>query len=112
VVPLEGEVHERASAACRSLRSTMLGIRDGADVVATASAFRLGVSGLETDLADLLEDPDGARTLLLFVFGHTQATQMQRMASAVGAIVADEDLENSFERGLRIVLAGLTAVRS
>src|SRR5690606_36656685 len=102
-----GPVHDRALALCHDLRSTLLGIRDGADVVATASAFRLGVSRLETDLAELLDDRDGARTLLLFVFGHSQATQMHRMASAVGAIDADEDLDASFDRGLRIVLAGL-----
>lgn len=111
VVPGDGDVRERALSVCRQLRAAMLGIRDGADVVATASAFRLGVSRLETDLAELLADRDGSRTLLLFVFGHAQATQMHRMASAVGAVAADEDLEASFDRGLKIVLAGLAAER-
>ena len=106
-IPAEGTAIERALAVSQSLRASMLSIRDGAEVVATASAFRLGVSGLESGLAEVLGDRDGARTLLLYVFGHTQATQMHRLASQVGAIAADPDLDGSFERGLAIVAHGL-----
>lgn len=91
---------------CHELRRAMLTVRDGAEVVATASAFRLGVSGVEKRLADLVGD-DGARTLLLFTFGHTQSTQTHRQASAVGAIEEDPDLDDSFDRGLTIILTGL-----
>ncbi len=106
-VPQAGPVQDRATGLARALRFAMLSVRDGAEVVATASAFRLGVSRVESELADVLRDRDGARTLLLFVFGHTQATQMHRLASAVGAIDPDPDLDASFERGLAIVMRGL-----
>lgn len=88
---------------CHRLREAMLAVRDGAEVVATASAFRLGLSELETDLAKQ-STPDVARTLLIFVVGHTQATQLHRQASSAGAIAPDPDLDDSFVRGLRIVL--------
>lgn len=96
-------------ASCHRLRSAMLEVRDGAELVATATAFRLGVSGLEADLA-LVTSPDVARTLLIYVVGHTQATQLHRQASALGAIEADPDLEDSFDRGLGIILAAVPGV--
>jgi TetR/AcrR family tetracycline transcriptional repressor len=90
------------------LREAMLSVRDGAEVVATASAFRLGLSELESDLAKQ-SSPDIARTLLIYVVGHTQATQLHRQASQLGAIEADPDgVESfgdaSFDRGLEILL--------
>ena len=36
---------------CHRLREALLAVRDGAEVVATASAFRLGLSELESDVA-------------------------------------------------------------
>lgn len=108
LVAADGPPSVRAATLAHDLRDAMLAVRDGAEVVATASAFRLGVSRLESDLAAALDDRDGARTLLLFVFGHTQATQMHRLASSVGAIEADPDLDASFDRGLQIVLRGLS----
>lgn len=167
---------------CRELRRAMLAVRDGADVVATASAYRLGASAVEARLAELLRDrfagpadadfhdrvyvmdpvggedrgadtdagddadggtggvddgvdvpgddadltraTEGARILLHFVFGHTQATQMQLQAQAFTALAAGRpadaaadppggsraDLEASFDRGVAVILAGL-AVR-
>ncbi|MFD1859477.1 TetR family transcriptional regulator [Aeromicrobium camelliae] len=97
---------EDPRALCHALRDAMLAIRDGAEVVATASAFRLGVSEVQKRLADLVGD-DAARTLLLYVFGHAQSTQTHRQASAVGAIDEDPDLDPSFDRGLTLILAGL-----
>lgn len=102
----DGKPEERASQLCQDLRDAMLSIRDGSEVVATASAFRLGASAIEADLTEILGDRDAARTLLLFVFGHTQATQMHQLASAVGVVEPDADLDRSFDRGLQIVLAG------
>ncbi|UOR01676.1 TetR family transcriptional regulator [Leucobacter allii] len=106
----------RARDICLALRAAMLGIRDGADVVATAAAFRLGASAVEQALAALV-GADGARTLLLYTFGHAQSTQTHRQAAAFGALVgaatADpapgSELEASFGRGLDIILAGLRA---
>lgn len=116
---------------CRALRDAMLSVRDGADVVATAAAYRLGASRVETELAALV-GADGARTLLLFTFGHAQSTQTQRQAIEFGALTggahpegrgathsggdptgdcAEADgLEASYERGLDIILAGLAVL--
>lgn len=91
------------AAAAHALRDALLSVRDGADVVATASAFRLGDSRIETELAELTS-PDLARTLLLYVFGHTQATQMHRQAAQVGILAEDPDLDASFDRGLALIL--------
>lgn len=101
-------------ALCTRLREAMLAVRDGADVVATAAAFRLGASEIERRLA-VLAGADGARTLLLYTFGHAQSTQTHRQARALGALidpppqgaVEDDELDASFARGLDIVLAGL-----
>lgn len=116
---------ERDPAAfCRALRSAMLAVRDGADVVATASAFRLGASDAEAGLAELA-GADGARTLLLYTFGHAQSTQTRLQAAQFGALCDPEsaaeapgasnpaaiaaDLDASFDRGVAIILAGLAA---
>lgn len=97
---------------CRALRRAMLSVRDGADVVATAAAFRLGSSRIEAVLAKLV-GVDGGRTLLLYTFGHAQSTQTHRQAADFGALLdtdavaAAADLEASFDRGLGIILRGL-----
>ncbi|GAA1314831.1 TetR family transcriptional regulator [Leucobacter albus] len=107
-VPLAGA---DPRALCEGLRVAMLAVRDGADVVATAEAFRLGSSAVEGRLAELV-GRDGARTLLLYTFGHTQATQTHRQAAEFGALLAapGADLDASFGRGLAIILAGLAGV--
>lgn len=123
-----------ARALCVSLREAMLAVRDGADVVATATAFRLGASDVEQRLAELVDaqfgdarfggagpsiGSDGARTLLLYTFGQAQSTQTRMQAIAFGALLDPEppglsrsddpaaDYRASFERGLDIILAGL-----
>lgn len=104
----------RASAAalCHRTRAALLAIRDGADVVATAAAYQLGSSGVEGELARLI-GADGARTLMLFVFGHTQATQTRLSALQFGALPnldAEEAriaADTSFERGIDIILNGI-----
>ncbi|WP_053382984.1 TetR family transcriptional regulator [Leucobacter celer] len=109
---------------CIELRDAMLAVRDGADVVATASAFRLGASQIEDRLAELA-GVEGARTLLLYTFGHAQSTQTHVQAAALGALLApaepgaqgetagdpSADLDASFGRGLDIILAGLSSGR-
>ncbi len=102
---------------CRALRAAMLAVRDGADVVATAAAFRLGASPVEAALARLV-GADGARTLLLYTFGQAQSTQTHLQAAAFGALLDGDapdpdveatDLDASFDRGIGIILAGLGA---
>lgn len=103
-----------ARALCVALREAMLSIRDGADVVATAAAFRLGASAVEERLTGFVGS-DGARTLLLYTFGHAQSTQTHLQAAALGALVdppsamTSDALDASFVRGLDIVLRGLDA---
>lgn len=112
-------VADDARRVCAQLREAMLAVRDGAEVVATAAAFRLGASEVEDQLAALVGE-DGARTLLLYTFGQAQATQMHRQAAALGALLASGgagadgpadpellDLDESFARGIDIILAGL-----
>ncbi|MBB3036885.1 TetR family transcriptional regulator [Hoyosella altamirensis] len=96
-------IDEDLVAVSHRLRDAMLGIRDGAEVVATATAFRLGTSELEAELAKY-SSPDIARTLLIYVIGHTQATQLHSQASTLGLIPHDPDLDESFVRGLAIIL--------
>lgn len=96
---------------CADLRRALLGIRDGADVVATASAFRLGASAVEGRLGELLGE-DGARTLLLYVFGHAQSTQTQLQARELGVLPdgpSPVELDASFARGVGIILDGVRA---
>ena len=104
-------------ALCVSLRSAMLSVRDGADVVATVEAFRLGSSAIERRLAELV-GVEGARTLLLYTFGHAQSTQTHTQAAEFGALLDDAsgqeaatgiDLEASFDGGIDIILGGLQA---
>ena len=92
---------------CRDLRRAMLAVRDGADVVATASAYRLGASGVEARLASLVGEV-AARTLLLFVFGDAQSVQTHEQALAVGAIPQTPlvDYEVMFAQGLDLILSG------
>ncbi|MBO1901410.1 TetR/AcrR family transcriptional regulator C-terminal domain-containing protein [Leucobacter weissii] len=115
---IRGVGGDDAAGLCRSLRSALLAVRDGADVVATAAAFRLGASGLEQRLARLV-GPDGASTLLFYTFGHAQSTQTRRQAERFGALpgtdpdavaagsAPSQEADASFERGLDIILAGL-----
>ncbi|MBL5972325.1 MAG: TetR/AcrR family transcriptional regulator [Candidatus Leucobacter sulfamidivorax] len=115
---------------CVDLRRALLAVRDGADVVATAAAFRLGASEIEDRLAALV-GADGARTLLLYTFGHAQSTQTRLQALAFGVLAdpapsasptplgatvspgspadAEAELDASYGRGLDIILAGLRA---
>jgi len=97
-----------------SLRLALTAIRDGAEVVATASAYRLGGLVAEARFVELAGE-DGARTLLHFIYGHTQAAQAQLAALEVGALQWAEsaavhlEQQASFDRGIAIILAGITA---
>jgi len=114
-VDADGDAAQGPHDFCVALREAMLAVRDGADVVATASAFRLGVSEVEARLSEMV-GADGARTLLLYTFGHAQSTQTHCQAAAFGALLdpaasaaagPSADLDASFDRGIEIILAGL-----
>ncbi len=85
---------EQLREVCTELRSAMLAITDGADVVATVWAFGLGVAGPVADLEKVLVDAGAsaelaavaARTLLHYVFGHAFEEQTARQAVSLGAV--------------------------
>ncbi|NLC97681.1 MAG: TetR family transcriptional regulator [Actinomycetales bacterium] len=104
------QITDNPRASCLALREAMLSVRDGAEVVATARAFGLGVTDLPAALAQSVGSDEGAQALLLYVLGHTQATQTQRQAVAAGVITADPTLDDTFARGVDIILAGSAAL--
>ncbi|KAA1425121.1 TetR family transcriptional regulator [Mumia zhuanghuii] len=112
-----GPWDERVAALCDEFRTAMLAVRDGAEVVATASAFGLGAhepeQRLSAALAGFEEDVavSGARTIMLFVLGHASARQMHEQASATGAIEYDGSIGSaeSFDLGLGLIVSGLRA---
>ena len=96
----------------------MLAYRDGAELVATVSAFGLGArapyDGLVAALAaGGLDDRlvrVAARTLLHFVLGHVGDEQTHLQAGSVGAIADDSDEPrdgSDFAVGLSIVVDGI-----
>ncbi|WP_395694301.1 TetR/AcrR family transcriptional regulator C-terminal domain-containing protein [Nocardioides sp.] len=101
--------------ACRDLRDAVLAYRDGAEVVATSSAFGLGAAAPYDDLvgalaaagldADLV--PVAARTLLHFVLGHATDEQTHLQAGSAGAIEDDPRPDSDFAAGLGLVLDGI-----
>lgn len=108
----------RVTLICTELREAMLAYRDGAELVATVSAFGLGA---DTPYAELLATlraaglPEplaraGARTLLHFVFGHTVDEQTHLQAGSAGAVEGEPRESSDFALGLRIVTDGLRAV--
>ncbi|MFD1824568.1 MULTISPECIES: TetR/AcrR family transcriptional regulator C-terminal domain-containing protein [Mumia] len=107
----------QVTALCHETRDAMLAVRDGAEVVATASAFGLGAGEPEQRLVQMLDvfERDvavtGARTIMLFVLGHASARQMHEQASATGAITYDPSIGSpeSFDLGLGLLLSGLRA---
>jgi AcrR family transcriptional regulator len=110
---------DRAAAVCVSLRDAMLAYRDGAEVVATVHAFRLGAAGPADDLESTLRAaglPDGlartaARTLLHYVFGHVSEEQTHLQAGSAGAIADEPRPESDFRTGLSLVLDGIRVRR-
>ncbi|MGH1561170.1 TetR/AcrR family transcriptional regulator C-terminal domain-containing protein [Mumia sp. DW29H23] len=111
----DGAWDDRVTALCHEYRNAMLAVRDGAEVVATASAFGLGAHEPEQRLVAALDGFDddvaltGARTIMLFVLGHASARQMHEQASATGAIAHDESIGSaaSFDLGLGLIMSGL-----
>ncbi|MGA8987675.1 TetR/AcrR family transcriptional regulator C-terminal domain-containing protein [Aeromicrobium sp.] len=99
------------------LRDAMLAYRDGAELIATAHAFGLGVqSPLDRIATALVEegfDPELARgastTIVHFVFGHVYDEQTQLQAASAGAIDGAPLTSagaQSFEHGLALIIDG------
>lgn len=105
------------------LRRELLRYPDGAELVATAFAFRLGGRRPFRQFADELarcgssaEDADiAARVLVHFVLGFVTDEQQHRQATALGAIEdrraseRDAPADERFAQGLRLIVAGVDA---
>lgn len=106
-------VNVRAASAadvCGSLRDALLSIRDGAEVVSAAAAYR-EILPVESRLVELV-GTDAARTLLLHALGHAQWTQTQLHAASFGLIDTQPsrvELDAAHARGVAIILAGVSS---
>ena len=100
---------------CSALRAAVLGVTDGADVVATAWAFGLGAQAPARRLEEVLgaagADDElvavASRALLHYVFGHTFEEQTARQAIRAGAVDRSADSIPDFDLGLGLLLDGL-----
>lgn len=113
----------RLAAGAHRLRDNLLACRDGAEVVATVLAYGLGSVRPDTIFADLLSTPGpvgagldpataavAARTVVLFVLGHTGDEQVHLQAGSAGAISDAPRAESDFDLALSMVLAGVRVV--
>ncbi|MEI2712568.1 MAG: TetR/AcrR family transcriptional regulator C-terminal domain-containing protein [Nocardioides sp.] len=135
-VPEAGDWQARAMAVCQDLRRVLLAHTDGAELVASMSAFGLGGRGAYEDLRAILgrtaagvEVPAGptapaaavlpreggltdraagraARTLLHFVYGHAVDEQTYDQLARFGAVAKDRDA-GDFAAGVELILAGI-----
>ena len=120
--PHRGNWAESIEVDAVALRTELLRYPDGAELVATALAFRLGATAAQIRFGDQLvgaglnpQDLDAAVSVLVnFVLGYTTDEQQHRQAAALGAIKSD-DADHSaasadrFLRGIRLITAGITA---
>lgn len=109
----DGPWDDRVAAVAAHLRDSMLAYRDGAELVSTVVAFRLGAAGPLDDLTEALSEalpadlvPTAARTVLHFVLGHTLEEQTHLQAGSAGAIDTDPP-PSDFAAGLALVVDGL-----
>nr|WP_276509218.1 TetR/AcrR family transcriptional regulator C-terminal domain-containing protein [Pseudoclavibacter chungangensis] len=122
---LEDDWRVAALTEARALRTRLLAVTDGAELVASALALGLGGGAaalrLRTVFARRGFEPDAARragaALVHFVLGHTAVEQQRAQARALGVDMADADAadavapadEAAFELGLRALVRGLGA---
>jgi len=117
-------LEDRLHAAARGIRDALLAYRDGAEVVLSTEALRLGSSRALDLLAAALRPDDGdgadeeavvaAAATLQFVLGHTTLVQQRMHAESHGA-AAPEDLGDAapdrvFDTGIRLLARGLSPV--
>lgn len=104
---------------CLRLRAALLDHQDGAELVSTAIAFRLGAASvtalLEAELAGAGAGPQptstAAAVLLHYLLGFTNDEQQHRQAAALGAIQPSDVDETAsterFVRGVNLIIDGL-----
>lgn len=106
------------------LRTALLAYPDGAELVATVLAFRLGANRPVQQITDVLvhagftlADAEIAASVLMhFVLGFTIDEQQHRQAAALGAIEHDDhataSADERFARGLGLIVAGMASAHS
>lgn len=114
--PAEERWVDQLAATCESLHRTLLEVRDGAELVATAWSFGLGAGEPATRLEATLSDAGlgevssaATQTLLHFVYGHALHEQTARQAAAAGAIEPHVP-GAEFSTGLAMVIAGVQVI--
>lgn len=102
-----------------NLRAELLRYRDGAELVATVFAFRLGAAAPLTQLerefnaGDIspLQAATAATVLMHFIFGYTTGEQQYQQAIAAGAIAETEPApqfsQAGFLRGVELIINGV-----
>lgn len=117
----DAEWQERVVTLATRLRAELLIHPDGAELVATAVAFRLGAHRPFEQFTDALEragltrDDAGIATSVLvhFVLGYTTDEQQHRQAAVLGAIEDDgrtDSPDDRFVRGVRLIVAGVASI--
>lgn len=118
-----GDWRARVTALATALRAAVLRYPDGAELVATAIAFRLGgdqpARRLATELTragHTVDDAEVAASVLVhFTLGYTTDEQQYRQAAALGALDGDatvtESFDERFARGVHLILAGTDQLR-
>lgn len=91
----------------RSIRDALLACRDGAEVVLSTYALRLGARRAQDALLLALdgEDQPAADALFEFILGHTMLLQQRMHAQSIGATASDDadptpDAEAVFTAGV------------
>lgn len=109
--------HTPPAEVARTIRDALLACRDGAEVVLSTYALRLGARRAQDALLTALggEDQPSADALFEFILGHTMLLQQRMHAQSIGAVSDDEadptpDAEAVFTAGIR-GFAGVSADR-
>lgn len=115
-------VEDRLHAAAHGIRDALLAYRDGAEVVLSTEALRLGSSRALDLLTSALLSADGgsdetavaaAEAALQFILGHTTLVQQRMHAESHGAAADDVDdttPDRVFETGIRLLARGFSPV--
>ncbi|MCK2036980.1 TetR family transcriptional regulator [Microbacterium sp. SSW1-49] len=103
----------------RGIRDALFAYRDGAELVLSTYALRLGSSSAQTAVHDALvadgaDSPhERAAAIMHFVLGHATLVQQRMHADSYGAVMADDEVgaEHDVTAGLdRVFDLGVTAL--
>jgi len=92
--------------AAQAILDALLTYRDGAEVVMSTYALRLGAHGAQRALLGVLDgDQSAADALFEFILGHATLLQQRMHAQSIGAVAADaadpaEHSDEVFQAGL------------